>query len=266
MTTAERAPLRPGRVLSSKGELNLMVLAERGRRRMHASEEPAWWAAWVERADRYVNSVQRPGAGEDEIRSELLFCLLGGHGITYELAESAWERLVELGCLSYDWDLAELTELLERELARPQFRPVKRDGSLRRYRYPRSRAHLVVEALHWLKRVGPLQAALKDIHTEHERRKLLCQCPGIGPKTASWILRNSGYASELAVLDIHILRAMDRAGRRPPGRLPQAYQIIEDAFLVWCRELAVPAAALDLFLWEWERETPHQEFSRSHQA
>jgi N-glycosylase/DNA lyase len=239
-----------------------MVQAEREHRRAYAAEEPAWWRAWVEKADCYVDAVRRPRADEEAIRSEFLFCLLGGHGIMYELAESAWERLVEFGCLNYHWNHDELREQLERELARPQFRPVKRDGTLRRYRYPQSKARVVAEALHWLQCVGPLTAALEDVTNERERRKLLCLCPGIGLKTASWILRNSGYASELAVLDIHILRAMEREGRRPPGHLPKAYEIIEDAFLAWCRELAVPAAAFDLFLWEWQRTLLHQEALR----
>lgn len=233
-----------------------MVLAPREHPHV-PPDEPSWWHAWVASSDFYVDTAQRPRADENAIRRELLFCLLGGHGITYELAESAWERVIEVGCLAGDWDLAELEGLLEREFSSPQFRPVRRDGSLRRYRYPRSKARLVVAALRWLEPQGSLTVALENLNGERERRKLLCRCPGVGPKTASWILRNTGYAVELAILDVHVIRAMEREGRRPPGRLPAAYELVEAAFLEWCRELDVPPASFDLFLWEWERAQWH---------
>lgn len=91
------------------------------------------------------------------------------------------------------------------------------------------------------------------IADERERRRLLCECPGVGPKSASWVLRNVGLASQLAILDIHVTRALQAAGRIAGARLPRDYEIVEIAFLRWCRDLAAPPPAFDLFLWEWQR-------------
>jgi thermostable 8-oxoguanine DNA glycosylase len=214
-----------------------------------------WRAEWERCAPDYVSALLREPPREQEAREELLFCLLGGHGIAFELARSAWERLVEIDCLSNLWDRGDLEKTIAIQLNEPQFRPVRRDGSLRRYRYPTSKATQLVNALSWLDQYEQLVATLSEIPNERDRRILMCTCPGVGMKTASWYLRNVGLARELAVIDIHILRALDSQGRLPAGRLPSAYDRIERAFLDWCGEVGAPPGAFDLFLWDLQRRT-----------
>jgi N-glycosylase/DNA lyase len=96
---------------------------------------------------------------------------------------------------------------------------------------------------------------LVQIEDEHQRRLFLEQCPGVGPKTGSWILRNLGLASTLAILDVHVLRALEASGRVIEPSLPQDYPVVEQAFVAWCNELGASPAAFDLFLWEWQRGT-----------
>jgi thermostable 8-oxoguanine DNA glycosylase len=67
------------------------------------------------------------------------------------------------------------------------------------------------------------------------------------------MLRNLGLAQELAILDVHLLRALTAAGRVAGARLPRDYDLVEAAFLDWCRELDAPPAGFDLFVWEWQR-------------
>ena len=43
-------------------------------------------------------------------------------------------------------------------------------------------------------------------------RDWLLAIPGIGPKTASWIVRNRTGSSAVAIIDVHILRAGTSAG------------------------------------------------------
>jgi thermostable 8-oxoguanine DNA glycosylase len=60
-------------------------------------------------------------------------------------------------------------------------------------------------------------------------------------------------AEGLAVVDIHVLRALASAGRVTEARLPRDYYAVERCFLEWCQELDAPPAAFDLMLWELQR-------------
>jgi N-glycosylase/DNA lyase len=192
-------------------------------------------------------------AGEEDVHRELLFCLLGGHAVSYELARSATEVCDRLDVFASGWAPDELEARLSSELSAAQFLPLKRDGTPRRYRYPRRKAHLVVRARSWLLERPALTRDLPLLDDERDRRAYVCGCPGIGPKTASWLLRNLGYAHKLAVLDVHVLRAMVTAGVLPSTRLPQDYEQIEASYLAWCEEIEASPAAFDLFLWEFQR-------------
>lgn len=167
-------------------------------------------------------------------------------------------QLLELVCcrdqpFAAGWTDHELQRRLLSELGQPQFEPRRVDGSLRRYRFPVRKAELIVRARQWLMSQGNLMGTLVSLESDRERRRLVCECPGVGPKTASWLLRNLGLATDLAILDVHVIRALKSTGRINEARLPRDYESIELIFLDWCREMEAPAAAFDLFLWEWQR-------------
>lgn len=213
-----------------------------------------WSALWGEFGSFYVERVTAPvDTGSHDIEDELLFCLLGGHGVTFELARSASAVLAPLNVFGRDWEANTLERLLREELEAAQFEPRRRDGSLRRYRYPRRKAQLIAQAADWARGRRPLLENLAALDDEHTRRQLLCGCPGVGLKTASWLLRNVGLAEGLAVVDIHVLRALASAGRVTETRLPRDYYSVERCFLEWCQELNAPPAAFDLMLWELQR-------------
>lgn len=216
-------------------------------------EQRALDVLWERHRERFTARATQPLADERTTRDELIFCLLGGHGVSFELSLSAAQRLVEVDVFA-DWGGDKrLRELIVEELSLPQFLPLRRDGRLRRYRYPNRRAELIAGAVGWVRHLGLLTERLLATSDERERRQFLCACPGVGPKTASWLLRNTGYAASLAIIDIHVVRALEDAGRLPAGRLPAAYERFEAAFLRWCDELTATPAAFDLFLWEWQR-------------
>jgi N-glycosylase/DNA lyase len=192
---------------------------------------------------------------ESRFREELLFCLLGGFGISFELALSAYEIVDTLDPFGAHWSEAALADRIERELRKAQFEPRTASGVLRRYRFPASKARLIAETRGWLLSTGPVLSQLAQREDEQERRTFLEQCPGVGPKTASWILRNLGLASSLAILDVHVLRVLETCGRITDPSLPRDYLIVEQAFAAWCSELGASPAAFDLFLWEWQRGT-----------
>ncbi|HEX6679134.1 MAG TPA: hypothetical protein VF063_00680 [Gaiellaceae bacterium] len=213
-----------------------------------------WSALWDEFGSSYVERVTAPQERHSlSIEDELLFCLLGGHGVTFELARSAAAVLAPLHVFSGEWDTSSLKGVLRSELETAQFEPLRNDGSLRRYRFPGRKAQLIAQAAEWVGPRRPLFESLSSLDDERARRHVLCGCPGIGLKTASWLLRNVGLAEALAVVDIHVLRALTAAGRITAARLPRDYDAVEQCFLAWCGELNAPPAAFDLMLWEWQR-------------
>jgi thermostable 8-oxoguanine DNA glycosylase len=213
-----------------------------------------WTALWEEFGSVYVERVTTlTNTSSSNIEDELLFCLLGGHGVTFELARSATAVLEPLNVFHREWSPARLEVAVRTELESAQFDPRRQDGSLRRYRYPRRKARLIAQAAEWVNGHRPLSHNLAAHDDESARRDFLCDCPGVGLKTASWLLRNVGLGEELAVIDIHVLRALGATGRITEARLPRDYCAIERCFLAWCDELNAPPAAFDLMLWEWQR-------------
>jgi thermostable 8-oxoguanine DNA glycosylase len=213
-----------------------------------------WAALWDEFGGVYVERVAMlEDAGRSNVEHELLFCLLGGHGVTFELARSAANVLDELNVFDGEWSSHRLEVAIRSELETAQFKPYRHDDSLRRYRYPRRKARVVAQAAEWLNRHRPLFASLLALDDDVARRNLMCECPGVGLKTASWLLRNVGLGQALAVIDVHVLRALVAAGRINGARLPRDYCAVEQRFLAWCDDLNAPPAAFDLMLWEWQR-------------
>ena len=213
--------------------------------------------AWRVVGDLYCKAVGLPALVKPhEIEDELLFCLLGGFGITYEHGRSASSTVRHLRPFSGDWEDESLFNELLSVLMCPQFEPRRRDGSFRRYRFPKQKASAIVKARHWIIDHGPLYERLHQFPSPRDRRKFLSQCPGVGFKTASWLLRNLGLGSGLAIIDVHVLRALLMAKRIPKDvRIPKDYEMVEEAFLAWCDELDAPSAAFDLFVWHWQRGT-----------
>jgi thermostable 8-oxoguanine DNA glycosylase len=93
--------------------------------------------------------------------------------------------------------------------------------------------------------------------TENARRFRddMMRIPGIGPKTASWITRNWLGSDEVAILDIHIIRAGILIGlfdRRQT--VPRDYDFMEARFLAFATALNVRPSLLDAVMWREMRE------------
>jgi thermostable 8-oxoguanine DNA glycosylase len=222
----------------------------------HPAVRADWQFIWPAFEQAYAELAPADAvATEPGLRRELLFCLLGGHGVTFETSRSAAQAVDELDVFADDHDAASLHASIVATLESPRFEPIRKDGTLRRYRFPRRKATLICQARAWLHESGSLAEQLAMRTCERERRTWLVTCPGLGPKSASWLLRNTGWASELAILDIHVMRAMTDAGLLQEPRLSGGYERVEALFLDWCSELDAAPAVFDLFLWEWQRGT-----------
>ena len=81
----------------------------------------------------------------------------------------------------------------------------------------------------------------------------LCEIKGIGPKTASWIIRN-WYEEEMAIIDVHIFRACKIMGIFDDYSSIQGnYNELETRFLKLPKSMKVKSSELDLIIWHQAR-------------
>lgn len=173
------------------------------------------------------------------LQEEVAACLLGGYGMPAELALAAYNRLRHAGFLHR----TPSAEEIERELEKPFLV----SGKSRRYRFARQKATYLSSCL---SKLGAFEEPVDDF----ELRKKLAQLPGVGLKTASWIVRNLRPQSDVAVLDVHILRAGRLMGLFNQEWEPQRnYLDLERAFISFAHAIDVPPASLDGLMWDYMR-------------
>lgn len=195
-------------------------------------------AYWVMRCSTInpakVDFVNCQGTLEEEVG----FCLLGGFGVTFELASAFYERLRSKGL--FDRVNSPPEETFLKLLSEPAFI----NGQLYHYRFPSQRASRLYHAMNTL--------ALIELDEADPRRfrDQICSLRGVGLKTASWITRNWLGADSVAILDIHILRA----GRwlqlfDKNCKLPRDYLALEEQFIEFARQLEIRTSLLDSVMW-----------------
>jgi N-glycosylase/DNA lyase len=193
-------------------------------------------AYWLDQTRQHWTSP--PSRFGTTLREELIGCLLCGYGTPSwvglaALAELRARHLLENGCPSEK----EILEVLALPFPRP-------DGSgTAHYRFARTRARQLAAICSALEDATPPDAPL-------ELRTWLQCLPGIGPKTASWVVRNHLQFEGLAVLDRHVLKAGRLAGFfHPSWQLPSDYFVIEATFLAVAAMGCVSPTQLDACIW-----------------
>lgn len=200
-------------------------------------ECPAYWVARakdIAAEDRRANEYS---LGES-LAEEVVACLLGGFGVTYELNVAAFRAVRDAGLISLEIapDVNSLVEQLRRPLSLSS-------GRTARYRFPNQKASRIANALARLS----TQSAPAD---PMRAREWLLSFDGVGPKTASWIVRNRWPEAEVAIVDIHVWRAATACGVFAPDWNPSRdYWQMEAMFVEWARHGGVSAAALDATIW-----------------
>lgn len=203
---------------------------------------PAFWAAM---AWNSPNAAHGFIVTSGTLAEEVGFCLLGGHGVTAEVAGAAYEHLRDAG--AFDLDQLTSAEDIEQLLRRP----LQVGGRSIHYRFPRQRAARIAIAMREIADNPPPE------NNHAAFRKRLLDLPGIGPKTASWITRNWLGSDDVAILDIHVIRACLMMGVfDDPIRLPRDYDDLEARFLDFSRRLGVRPAVLDAIIWKEMRDLP----------
>jgi N-glycosylase/DNA lyase len=199
-------------------------------------------AFWVQQAAECPTGEGRHRLGRN-LREEVSVCMLGGYGVPGPVGNAAFIALRNAGLLVPNLDeetaAVGMTEVLAQPLDVGHGRKV-------RYRFhqqrPRRLAAALTELAAWEHEVDAL--------TDTELRNRLMHLPGVGPKTASWVVRNHRDSEAIAIIDIHIRRAGINAGVFcAHWALPRHYDLFEDAFLTWAAHGAVSAADLDAAIW-----------------
>ena len=207
----------------------------------HTSEffTPAFWK-YHAHAHRRSGRFDHHALGRTLVE-EVCACLLAGHGVRAELALAVFARVRDEGLLRADAPV----DALERALRRPL------GGAGPRYRFARRKASQLPGAVRAARRLAPPHAPL-------ELRRQLLAIDGIGPKTASWIVRNHLGSNDVAILDVHITRACVAAGVFPRGSDPaRDYFGLEHRFLAFCAAIGEPASRVDAIMWGYMRRLSH---------
>jgi N-glycosylase/DNA lyase len=203
---------------------------------------PAFWLTqyWM----REGSLTPRTHCLGKTLEEEVVACLLGGYGIPAEVALAAFDRLRVRGLIS---NYISSSEIISESLKEP----LNISGRLVRYRF-------------WTQKARYIAAALQTLHecpaprdSADKLRQYLLRIPGVGFKIASWIVRNWLRSDDVAILDIHIVRA----GRlmnlySAKDQVSRHYLDMERRFLDLARAMNAHAADLDALLWFEMRRTP----------
>jgi thermostable 8-oxoguanine DNA glycosylase len=218
---------------------NVEVLEDVQWGRFDAFFTPAFWVArvWIDGENsEFINySIGR------SLREEVAACLLGGHGMRAEIGVAAFRRLQDRELLTGMSNQGEIEQAL-REPFVVQGRSVK-------YRFPHTKSGFVAGAMRRLNDERPPTSSGKEL------RNWLLTFRGVGPKTASWVARNSLGSDDVAILDIHIVRAGLLMGLFSPRHSVQKDYFDMEALLIhFAESVGVKLSKFDSMIWCYMRQ------------
>lgn len=202
---------------------------------IEAFPSPAYWAYQVFARRLEINAINYK-LGQT-LKEEVGACLLGGHGIPAAIGIAAFNMLKSYGAFETESPSEDcLYEWLSQ--------PINTGNKSVRYRFAKQKARYLAAAL------NKLEAEVPPVESGRQLRDWLTTIPGIGYKTASWIARNWLSADDVAILDIHILRA-GLLGGFFPGNLTveRNYLELEELFIQFSKAMGVKTSELDAIIW-----------------
>lgn len=202
---------------------------------------PAYWAA-----QSWMWQIEEPEHFRlgRTLAEELLACMLGGYGIPAEVGLAAYDRLRPFA-INPSGPLCN-----EAFVHDALMQPLRVRGREVRYRFVNQKARLLSAAFRCF---DPAAASLPD----RRLRDRLQELPGVGPKTASWVVRNLRGSDEVAILDVHLLRAGRMLGIFETAlTVERHYPCLENAFLHFATAIGARPSILDSVMWMTMRRLP----------
>ena len=172
---------------------------------------------------------------EKEVFAEMAFCIL----TPQSKAKNAWQAITTLveNNLLYEGSAEEIVEYLNI------------------VRFKNNKSRYLVEFRDLMTEDGKLQPKkiLESKGNTFEKRKwILKNVKGMGLKEANHVLRNLGFGEEIAILDRHILRNLQRLNvieEIPKTLTEKKYYEIEEAMKKYSEYSGIKMDELDLVLW-----------------
>lgn len=206
-------------------------------------------------SERYREQTDWRDLSDSVLWGELCLCILSSN-VQFETAVSAVRRLVDKGLLSRT-DTRRLPRgRIAAELARPIYLPPRKDGSLRKYRFPNVRASNLASAwdVMYRERSGVKAFLTESSSVDMTRLQLAEMIPGIGLKEASHFLRNVKFTDSVAIIDTHIVQFLKEfAGLEVSlerGISSRDYFVLEDMMRRISNQFNLSLAALDMAIWD----------------
>jgi N-glycosylase/DNA lyase len=198
---------------------------------------PAYWLSqfWMHDLDKVESS---PYKARGTLAEEVAFCLLGGFGISADMSIAAFNAC-------YDAKLIQSMETNPERWSEVLLSPLQINGKFQRYRYPKQKSRFLAAAMYAL--------AAKPLDHLHgvALRDALLEIEGIGHKIAGWVARNYSDSDDVAILDIHLIRAGILCGIFSlDDRVEKDYLAMETRFINFCKALQVRPAVLDCLIWD----------------
>lgn len=204
---------------------------------------PAYWKFMCESHEPGLSANGHFRLGRNLIE-EVAVCLLGGYGMAADLGLAAFRRVRDQGLLKTASPEAHILEILSQ--------PLEIQNRSVRYRYPAQKSRYLSQCLAILHSTSPPKPMSSD-----SLRSWLVKFPGIGPKTASWIVRNHLGADDVAILDVHIIRAGRIMGLFDKSEdVSRNYSEMERKFVAFSSALGCSTSLLDAIIWEQMRIIP----------
>lgn len=181
---------------------------------------------------------------EDDLWRELIACVLGSR-VRFEAAHAAVERMGEMELLTDRRRSSRFDQYEEDTVA-------ALSGGYPFYRVRAKQIRRAAERLYGSR--GSVREFLDDACDIREaRRRLASEVPGLGPKQASLFLRNIGYATHVAVLDVHVLTYMSWVGLTEQIvksiSTVRKYEMLEDSFIEHSYSFGYTPDRFDLAVW-----------------
>lgn len=181
----------------------------------------------------------------NSLKEEIIYCLLGGYGISAETGWGAFKALKNNGII-------DALHVNRNKIAKILSTPFEVNKKNVKYRFFNTKSIYIENVINNYNSIE--WDSLSDI----ELRNKLLEFSGIGYKTASWITRNWRASNKVAILDIHIMRMGWELGLFSKKlNVVKNYLELEDQFLSFAKAINVEASILDLVMWEQIRYAPH---------